>query len=724
MWNRGTFPEDQGNAGGSRRSGRPAIFAPLFPEPMAVIGKIRERSGLLLVVIGGALAAFILTDLFSGRGGGPQDQVLGVVGGEEISLREFETRVGEELDSYRNDFGQQVTQQMTDQVRGTVWNEMVRERVLMPKVLDAGFALTKPEYDDIRFGNNILPDFRNPNFQGPDGQPDRDALQQYFNSVQLNAPVYHEIQKRRITQNRLYTKYNTLVRKSIFANSTQAQDEQQARTTRATFNFVALRYDSEPDSLHTPSESEVRRFYDAHKNDPEFKQKPSRSFGYVTFPVKASEQDRELARQDLMGLRDEFASAENDSLFVVANTDDRSYVVTPYQEGTADAANDTLILAAEPGTVVGPFAQGERWRLVKVKELAEVPEARVRHILLSTQEGKTDEEQKKRADSLLTVLKRDRSKFEDMVSKFSDDPGSVGTGGVYEWFDRQRMVPEFTAASFDEKVGAITIAKTTYGYHIVEVLGQRTRNERRVVAIERSMAPTPATFKEVYKRANDLSLRHRTAEELQKAAEEEGLQYQTVDEFRPDMRFVAGLTQPNSVISWVNRADVGDVSEPLDAGETYVVAILTGIREEGVPALEDVRERMVAEATKEKKAEAFAQRMAGNTDLNALATQLGVGVSAANEMAFNSFSIPGGYSEYEVIGQIFALEPGQTSVPLKGESAVYVASMTNKSQPEESTDLANDRSNIQQRVRGRAESGLFNALRDAAGLKDDRSKYY
>ena len=134
---------------------------------MAVIGKIRERSGLLLVIVGGAMAAFILTDLFSGRGGGRQDAVLGEVGGEEISVMDFEKRVSDEVESYRNDFGQQVNAQMQEQVRTSVWNEVVKERVMLDQVMDAGFTLTEEEYNDIRFGNNILPDFRNqPNFQG------------------------------------------------------------------------------------------------------------------------------------------------------------------------------------------------------------------------------------------------------------------------------------------------------------------------------------------------------------------------------------------------------------------------------------------------------------------------------------------------------------------------------------------------------------------------------
>jgi peptidyl-prolyl cis-trans isomerase D len=692
---------------------------------MAVIGKIRERSGLLLVIVGGAMAAFILTDLFSGRGSGRQDAVLGEVGGEEIGVMDFEKRVSDEIESYRNDFGQQVNAQMTEQVRNSVWNEMVKEKVMLGQVLDAGFALTKAEYDDIRFGNNILPDFRSqPNFQGPDGQPNKEALQQYFSNVQLNAPVYHEIQKRRITENRLYAKYTTLVKKSVFVNTAQARDDHEGKNLKASFSFVAKRYDSEADSLYTVSDKDLRRFYDEHKSELKYKQKPSRKFSYVLFPVQASEADRQQTLAELAGLRADLLSTTNDSLFVIANSDDRTYNKAPYTEGSADKLNDSLIVNAAVGDVVGPFSEGETWKLVKVKELADVPEARVRHILLSTQEGKSEDVQKQLSDSLLAVVKKDRSKFEDLVTKFSNDPGSVSTGGVYEWFDKQRMVPEFTAASFDQKVGAITIAKTSYGFHIVEVLGQRTRQERRVVSLQRAMKPSPATFKEVYKKANDFSLRNKTEEAMKAAAEEAGLQLTAVEELRPDQRFVSGLQEPNSTISWVNRAELDQVSEPLEAGDNYVVALLTGIREEGVPALEDVRELFTKEAAKAMKAEAYIAKMQGKTDLNGLATELGGSVQSATDMLYNSFSIPGGYSEFEVVGRLFALENGQTSVPLKGENAVYVVSMTNKTPAGEATDLSAEKSSLLQRTQGRVDNGVFNALREAVGVKDNRSLYY
>ncbi|HQW06988.1 MAG: peptidylprolyl isomerase [Flavobacteriales bacterium] len=694
---------------------------------MAIIGSIRERSGLLLVIIGGAMAAFILTDLFSGRGSGRQDQVLGTVGDEEISAMEYERRVNDEIESYRNDFGQQVNAQMTEQVRNSVWQEVLKEKVMLTQVEGAGFSLTKGEYDDIRFGQNILPEFKNqPNFQGEDGQPSTEKLQQYFSSVQLNAPVYHELQKRRITENRLYAKYTNLVKKSVFVNSAQAKDDYLAKNTKATFNFVAKRYDSEPDSLYTVDDQSLRRYYDQHKGDRKYKQLASRKFEYVTLPVTASDADRQATMDELDQLRVAFENSSNDSLFVSGNSESRTYNKAPYLEGTADAQNDSLIANGAVGTVVGPFQEGEQWKLVKVEELADVPEARVRHILLSTQNGKTEEEQKAKADSILAVVKRDPSKFEDLVVKFSEDPGSntKEKGGVYDWFDKQKMVPEFTAASFDEKVGAITVAKTDYGFHIVEVLGQRSRQERRVASIERTMKPSPATFKEVYKKANDFSLRNTDLDLFKKSGEELGLQVTPVDELRSDSRFVPGLQDANSLVSWVNRAEVGKVSEPIQSGDSYVVAILTGIREAGAPQLEDVREVFTKEVVKQKKAEAWVAKMQGKTDLNALATELGGSVQSATEMSYNGFSIPGGYSEYEVVGKIFGLESSQTSVPLTGETAVYVASMTNKTAAPEPEDLNIDKASLVQRAQSRVDGGLFNAMKEAIGVTDERSKYY
>jgi peptidyl-prolyl cis-trans isomerase D len=695
---------------------------------MALIGSIRKRSGLLVGIVGAALVVFILTDLFSNRGGqGMGTQEVGVVDGQPIAIAELEARVEDEVNTYQNDFGQSVDGTMREQLRQRIWNDMLKERLLLAQVERAGFGstLVRDEYDDVRFGNNILAEFKEqPNFQDPaTGQPNKEMLKTYFNNVQQNAPIYHGIQKRRIVQDRLYAKYNTLVKKSLYVNSVQAKAEVEMRETKATFDFVAKRYDSEPDSLYPVSEDQLLAFYNGHKNERKYRQKESRAFDYVTFPVAPSESDMAQAEGEIVALVTPFAESTNDSLFVVANSETKVYSATAYTPGSLDAVTDSAITAGAPGTVVGPYRDGEFWKLAKVKELADVPEARVRHILLTTEGGRTLEQLKAQADSIRTVVRRNKN-FEAMVGLYSKDPGSISTGGVYEWFGKEKMVPEFTKASFDNPVGTIDIVETSYGVHLVEVLGQRTRKERRVMYVDKRVKPLPDTFTEVYKTANDFSMRHSQTDSFKIAAERKGYAFSTMDELRTDQRYVPGLQEPNALISWVNGHEVGEVSEPLQLGEAYVVALLRAVREEGKPELEDVREKFTEEARKEQKAKALMERLQGKTDLGALATELGVSVATVPDLALSAYSLPGGYSESELIGQIFTLADGTTSVPLKGDQGVYVVSMKNVTPAAEATDLARDKETLLTRQQGRAETAVYNALKEAKGVKDLRHKFF
>lgn len=686
---------------------------------------------MLGIIVGGALVLFVVGD-FIGNGSRGDDRTVGSIAGTEVPIQQFSNLVDQQLELYRQN-GTTVDDQLQQQVRNGVWNDLIQQRTILVQAEEAGFGdvISRAEYDDIRFGNNILPEFRNnQNFMNPQtGQVDRDKLRQYFKYVQENNLALFDLQKRTFVPQRIVAKYNDLVKKSCFVNKAQLQDEWAAANTTADFRFVAQRLDSEPDSLYPVSTTELQRYFDAHKAERKYRQTPSRSFAYVRFEATPTQEDIEDGRKDMEVVKADFQAAKGrvaDSTVVMANSDARSAVPAPYTEGSADQFNDSLIIHADTGTVVGPFRDGQSWKLVKVVELADVQEARVRHILLTTQGKSPDEEKavKGRADSLLAVVKRDRSKFSDLVEKFSDDPGSKSTGGVYEWFDKQRMVPEFTKASFDEKVGAITEVKTSYGYHIVEVLGQRTRKERRVLAIQRKIAPVQA-MKATWRLANEFSLNHPDTASFRAGAEEMNYAYTPVDELRPDQTFVPGLQEANEVVRWVNHAeDDAHSSEPLVSGDSYVVCSLRGIREEGQPKLADVREPFTKAARNEKKANAIAEKMNGKTDLDALAKELNVGVQNSGNMAFSANTLPGGYGDIAVIGSIFALDSGATSAPLKGDVAVYVAHMNRLAAAGEMPEGAGNAKTATDRVRNRAAGQMFNALKEAADIQDHRSKFY
>jgi parvulin-like peptidyl-prolyl isomerase len=703
---------------------------------MAIIGKIRERGLLIATVVFVSLGLFVLGDLWSNNGGRMRgDEAIAEIAGVEIPAMEFQRRCDEQADLYRAN-GTTVDNQMQEQIRNSVWNELLRELTLRKEAEEAGFgtSLSKEEFDDIRWGENVISDFKNnENFKDPKtGQVDKALLKRYFASVQERDPALYDYQKRTFIPNRIYAKYNALLKKSCFVNSSQLRDDFAAKNTKATFNFVAKRYDSEPDSLYPVGNDDLVAYFNSHRSEKKWKQSDARRFVYVRFSATPTQEDINAVRDELSALRPEFEAAKGqaDSLFVLRHANTKNGTAQPYTGGTADVFNDSLITNADTGTVVGPYREGELWKLVKVKELADVPEARVRHILFNTQ-GKSTEDTdrlKARADSVLAVVKRDRKKFPELVKKFSEDPGSSqkegDEAGVYDWFDKKRMVPEFTAASFDEKVGAITICKTSYGFHIVEVLGQRSRKERRVLTVDARVRPDRA-MKDAWKNASAFALENTDTASFRTAALEKGLPYTPVDELRADARYVPGLQDASAVVSWVNHAKLGDKpSEPLAADESYVVALLTGIREEGEPRLEDVREAMTREVIKEKKAAAMVEKMTGKTDLNTLAQELGVTVQTASDMAFNSYSIPGGFSDGEVIGRIFTLQSGQTSTPLKGDMATYMVSMTTLTPAGEMPAGVEDAKAAADRVRNRAEYQAFNALKEMAEVKDERSKFY
>ena len=69
---------------------------------MISLENIRNRSGLLLTVIGVAMLAFIMTDLLSSQGGGtPTDLVVGEINGQAIDYKEFEQKVQQNVENQK-----------------------------------------------------------------------------------------------------------------------------------------------------------------------------------------------------------------------------------------------------------------------------------------------------------------------------------------------------------------------------------------------------------------------------------------------------------------------------------------------------------------------------------------------------------------------------------------------------------------------------------------------
>lgn len=66
--------------------------------------------------------------------------------------------------------------------------------------------------------------------------------------------------------------------------------------------------------------------------------------------------------------------------------------------------------------------------------------------------------------------------FGKVAAEVSIDPGTKDQGGILDWFGHGVMVKEFEDAAFSLPVGEISQpVKTTYGYHIIQVLARQVR---------------------------------------------------------------------------------------------------------------------------------------------------------------------------------------------------------------------------------------------------------
>jgi peptidyl-prolyl cis-trans isomerase D len=114
----------------------------------------------------------------------------------------------------------------------------------------------------------------------------------------------------------------------------------------------------------------------------------------------------------------------------------------------------------------------------------------VRHILFMTQ-GKPPADETKikaQADDVLKQLKAGTLKFEDAVKKYSEDPASKDKGGEYPAVQHGQMVKEFDDASFNQKPGDLSLVKTSYGYHIIQVESRQPAHQQTFDEVKGQLA--------------------------------------------------------------------------------------------------------------------------------------------------------------------------------------------------------------------------------------------
>jgi len=306
----------------------------------------------------------------------------------------------------------------------------------------------------------------------------------------------------------------------------------------------------------------------------------------------------------------------------------------------------------------------------------------------------------------------------------SEDVGSAIEGGDLGWFTEGVMVPTFNAACFDGKPGDMVIVQSQFGFHLIEVLKQAAKTKKvQLATVTRKNMPSNETFDAVFAKASMFYTNNGSTETFTTATESDDYTKFIASEVKVSDKNIPGMTDVRELVRWSFNNEKGSVSAPMQFSNTFVVAHLSEVREEGTATMDQVAIQVELGAKKKKKAAMFMDEMNGSASLDALATQIGGALESATGVSFSALSITGMGQEMRVNGMLSTLQNGQMSIPIEGQNGVYVVQVATVTSAPETTDYSIYKAQLTQQYTA-ASGQLLEALKDKMGVVDERYKFY
>ncbi len=707
---------------------------------MATLQKIRTQGGLLVaIVIGLALVAFILGDLFQSGTSmfTPGRLEVGIIKGESVQYPEYQNKIEQLAEIYRSNTGvSQLDDETWFQVREQTWEGMIREKVMGDVYASTGVQVSAEEMLDMIQGNNIHPIvlqiFSNPNT----GEFDRSAVVNFVRNLEFGvAPEqrnYWLYLEQQILSERLQTKYSNLISKALYVPSKEAERHFQFTNRNASIEYIALQHSSVADSEIEITDRDLRDYYS--KNSDLYKVDKNRTIEYVAFEVTPTQADFAAAERWINEIKPEFEATEENIQFVNSNSD-VSFTDLWYKQDNLDSNLAEWIFGegATLNEVFGPYFEDNAYKLVKLHADQMMPDSvQARHILLPVTTMEEMVAAQTLADSLKTIIERGAD-FGSLARLYSTDSGSAIAGGDLGWFGRGMMVKPFEDAAFGNSVNEVSIVPTQFGLHIVQTTRRGGLSRQvQVAVLERIVTPSTQTYQSVYARASRFASENTSRDKFNAAIEAESLTKRQAT-LRENDRFIAGLETPRGLIRAAFEAKVNGVlrnndnSPIFELGDNFVVAVLASVVEEGTAPFESVRTSIELAVEKEKKADVLVKRMqtaaAGKTDLYSVASALAASVNIATDVNFGSSVISGIGTEPAVVGAASVLANNAISAPVKGNNGVYMVRVTSASEiPGNSVELEKQR--LLQNMAFRANFEAYQSQREAVEIVDKRSRFY
>ncbi len=330
-------------------------------------------------------------------------------------------------------------------------------------------------------------------------------------------------------------------------------------------------------------------------------------------------------------------------------------------------------------------AELERYYAEHRADFAEPEQVRARHILLKVDDQRSALQAEREMAAIRARLDAGES-FEALATELSEDPGSKSRGGDLGYFARGRMIREFEEAAFGAAVDSLVgPVRTSFGYHLIQVLDRREAGQRPFADVEPQVRARLAG-----ERADEAA--ERQAEQLRQRIESERLASEEQWKSLADGDSVSFLSTPpfgrDDVVPGIGRGtafsssafglDSGKISPVVKIPRGFAVLRVREVREPRLPELAEVEARVRAAVTREKmlaraarELAAARDRMAAGRTLDEIASQLDLTVESSGEFVRGG-TIAGLGAVREVADAAMALEAGQIGGPIETPSGAVL----------------------------------------------------
>lgn len=701
---------------------------------MAVLQKIRQRSLLLILVIGFCLLAFIVGDIINSGGFGGVSNNVGSVNGKDIPVQDFLQKVG---DIERRQQGISPTQ-----AANMVWNQEVENIIFQERFEKAGLRVGKDHVYNMYAQDPQVS--QNPQFLNALGKFDKGKFNEFLANMKATNPAQWEMIERNMPLVEDAAKkqlYITMLKAGFVTTETEGKAKYQQETDRVSFDYVFVPYTTINDDEVKVSDQELIDFM--KKNEKKYKSEASRDVEYVLIENKPSAADENEMRSEINSLlapkvvyNEEtkandtiagFREVTNVAEFVNANSDVK-YDTTYVAKKDLPLEHSEQIFNLGQGEVYGPYIHDGYYKLTKMMDRKSGSTVNSSHILIAYKGAmranptitRTKEEAKAKAEDLLRQINANPATFAELVTANTDDPGSANTGGVYENIAKGQMVEPFDNFIFNNPVGKTGIVETDFGYHVIKVLAKN--DAVQLATIAQRIEPSEATSDAIFTKASKMEM---DAEEkpFEDLAKELGLRVNPVNKLLANDENISGIGPQRGIVRWAfsDDTEVGDVKK-FDVPQGHVIVRLKNINEKGVLPLEEAKTTVLPIIRNQKKAELIRKKMAGNT-LEAVSKATGSSIASANDVTFANPAIPNVGPEPKVVGKAFGLAAGKTSGHIDGKAGVFMIKTKAVTKAPELPNYTSYTSRLTAQGRMGVPSRISTALRNNAEIEDNRAEF-